>query len=429
MRVPIFRFIKSSPVGKFKAAKSSAAFFFKSKLMIQLGSAVILFVLVVEAALLVSSVQARKAQLLETRRRLELDVREKTGMSFLDLHPGILNDSDISSHLIDYGVEIAVLSLFVSIFVALGTCVVFYWIVGRHIFRITKLNELVTGRPQFFSEDAIPNNELGIMIIKRNEMLSELRDYQNNIETKLDEAKAQLIQSAKLSMIGEFTAGIIHDINNPLGVILLYSKRLSDGSITPEKRDLLEKCGAAIEKSGEKIRVLVERMGRFSRQDLTMTPGVDVLKVIDNALFFVSSRLQTNNIDVIKDMIIENTPSCFGNAHSLEQVFSNLFANASDAMTGTERRQLSIRTRFDKTHVTVEVHDTGAGIPTKSLSHIFEAFYTTKEIGKGTGLGLSVSHQIIEKHKGELRVKSEVGVGTTFFVTLHRFSADESVGG
>jgi len=234
------------------------------------------------------------------------------------------------------------------------------------------------------------------------------------MEKKLQDTQLQLLQSEKLRSLGEMAAGVAHEVNNPLGGILIYASLLME-DLSPDdpKREDLGKIVQEATRCKEIIKSLLE----FSRQSSPKMELTDVNRAITNGLLFLENQATFHNIEIKKELD-PFLPPIWGNAGQLKQVFMNIMVNAADAMHG--RGTLSIKTFFseDRDNVIIEFTDTGEGIPEDILPRIFDPFFTTKDLSKGTGLGLSMSYGIVEEHKGRIEVDTEMGRGTTFRVVL-----------
>jgi PAS domain S-box-containing protein len=235
-----------------------------------------------------------------------------------------------------------------------------------------------------------------------------------NMERKLQETHLQLVSSEKMASLGKLAAGIAHEINNPLGGILIYSSLMMEDlpQEDPRRGDLVR----IVQEAG-RCKEIVKSLLEFARQTEPKMEPTDVNRAISDGLFFLVNQALFHNIHIVKnlDSFLPFVPA---NAGQLKQVFMNIIVNAAEAMHGNGT--LTIRTfpSPDRKTVFVEFTDTGEGIPPENLTRIFDPFFTTKEVGKGTGLGLATSYGIIEDHGGKISVKSQVGEGTTFTIEL-----------
>ncbi len=239
---------------------------------------------------------------------------------------------------------------------------------------------------------------------------------------KLQNTQDELLKAEKLTSLGQMAASIAHEINNPLAGVLVYTKLLSkkvagDTFTKDEALNYLSKMESEVSRSSKIIRNLLD----FARQTEPMLRLVDINQVLEKVLSLVGHQAQLQNIEIRKELN-PSLPRVMADFDQLQQVFTNLTLNAIQAMPNGGK--LTLRSSVVDSEVRVDVQDTGCGIPKESLSKLFTPFFTTKEKGKGVGLGLAVVHGIIERHKGKVKVQSEVGKGTAFSVYL-RIHSDE----
>jgi len=224
----------------------------------------------------------------------------------------------------------------------------------------------------------------------------------------------QLQISDKMASIGLLAAGVAHEVNTPLTGISSYTQMLLDRA-DPEdpQTKLLEK----IERQTFRAAKIVNGLLTLARggQSANERAPVDVNTVVNDVLSLLEHQFRTVNIQVRRDLCAV-PPVVFGTEHKLQQVFLNLFINARDAMP--RGGWLSVTTRAAGEWATVEVGDTGAGIPADHLSRIYDPFFTTKALGQGTGLGLSITYGIVGEHDGSITCDSRPGEGTRFTLTL-----------
>ena len=228
---------------------------------------------------------------------------------------------------------------------------------------------------------------------------------------ELRDTQAQLIQAEKLAALGELSAGVAHEINNPLHIIQAYTEYL--GSQAAPDDPILEFL-EPMRESMDRIGRLVAQLRDFSRPAGGEWKPIDLHRALDNVLRLVNKELMHNKIEV-QGPESRQLPTTMGDARQLEQVFLNLILNARDAMPGGGR--LTISARAQDTQIQIRFADTGTGIPEDALPHIFEPYYTTKE-DRGTGLGLAICQRIITQHGGQISVTTQVGRGTAFLIQL-----------
>ncbi len=231
--------------------------------------------------------------------------------------------------------------------------------------------------------------------------------------------EAQLMHSDKLADIGEMAAGVAHELNSPMTVIIGNSQMIiRDGGIEENNVELLQdiiNCGLRCKK-------IIQNLLTFSRQDQRPMARTNLNKVVQSVLSLIQYQINRNNID-IKLNLDTLLPDVLANEQQLGQVIINLLLNARDALeNSTGDKQITITTGVRKTnadeYVTVKVNDNGEGIPLEHIKKIFNPFFTSKEANRGTGLGLSVSLGIAEAHGGTIEVTSTPGLGSCFTLVI-----------
>jgi two-component system, NtrC family, sensor kinase len=285
-----------------------------------------------------------------------------------------------------------------------------------------------------------------------NRALKAERERQEELIGKLAQAQSQLLQSEKLAAIGQLAAGVAHEINNPvgfvnsnLGTLRHYLEQLmetidayeaSEGELRAETRSALaelkqridlaflrEDAAALVTESTEglqRVTRIVQDLKDFSHVDESELQWANLEQGLDSTLNVAWNELKYK-AEVVKEYGGIPEVECI--ASQINQVFMNLLINAAQAIA--ERGTITLRTAQQGDHVHIEIADTGCGINPDHLKRIFDPFFTTKPVGKGTGLGLSLAYGIIRKHGGGIDVSSELGVGTTFRITLPIHAADE----
>ncbi len=224
------------------------------------------------------------------------------------------------------------------------------------------------------------------------------------------------LQAERLTAMGKLAGEIAHEINNPLGGIMLYGNLLKED--LPAESPLLEYVDKII-KLATRCRIIAKALLNFGRPEDGLEEWVDLNRVLQDMFSLIADHRLFREIDIHWELASE-IPLVQGNRSQLEQVVLNLIINAGEAMEG--RGVLTLRTYASEEDdlVILEVKDTGPGIPKEMVSRIFEPFFTTKTGGKGTGLGLAICHGIVKRHGGEIEVESEPGEGALFRVKLPR---------
>jgi PAS domain S-box-containing protein len=242
------------------------------------------------------------------------------------------------------------------------------------------------------------------------------------IQAELERQRQILHQNEKMSALGSLLAGVAHELNNPLSVVVGHAGLLEE--LAPEE---------ATRERAVKIRTAADRCARIVRTFLAMARSqprqrgpVQLNATIEEALEIVAYGLRTADIEVIRELE-PDLPPVWGDDDQLHQVFANLFVNAQQALQEIAGpRRLRVTTRHDPSRVSVEVADNGPGIPAEIAPRIFDPFFTTKPRGVGTGVGLSVCHGIVSAHEGEIRLVSRPGEGARFVVRLPCSGGDRS---
>ena len=273
------------------------------------------------------------------------------------------------------------------------------------------------------------------MVIDLRSSHEELENYSRHLEEKvlertadleeanktLRETQAQLIQASKMAAMGQFGAGVAHELNQPLAGISGYTDLLL---LKMEEDSPQWRYAKKIEDQVTRMTKIINNLRTFARQSKFEYAEVDINQPIDDALMLLGEQLRSHNIKVKRDLT-SDLPKVHADANQLEQVFLNLISNAKDAMDVMGSGTLTIHSRAlaDTDFVEVYVADTGTGMEKSVINDIFNPFFTTKDVGKGTGLGLSISLGIIEDHRGKIEVHSAQGKGTVFRVALPKMES------
>jgi two-component system NtrC family sensor kinase len=233
-------------------------------------------------------------------------------------------------------------------------------------------------------------------------------------DEELKKRTEQVMESKRLATLGRLAAGVAHEINNPLGGILVYGHLLVEDT---EEQDPRKSNMEKIVREATRCKHIVKGLLEFARQAHPKVEQADVNQILNSALHLLEGQGVFQHVRLIRELS-PSLPPILADRSQIEQVFTNILQNAAEAME--EGGILTVTSAFsqDGHFVQVNIADTGPGIPEEHVEKIFEPFFTTKEVGHGTGLGLAISYGIIERHEGRLSVQSEEGKGTMFSIQL-----------
>lgn len=295
--------------------------------------------------------------------------------------------------------------------------------------RLLKMTEAYQMGDVLPSVSEASKNEIGQLSLSLSNMLKRLDDNKNereayisnleNINQELQKAQTEIIRSEKLASVGRLSAGIAHEIGNPLGIILGYLEIIRKGQIDQEERtDFLNR----IETEILRINLIIKQLLDFSRPATGIPEEVNVHQMIAKTIDMLKPQPMMEGIEV--ELLLDAGENIVhADPNQLQQVLVNILINAADVLAGEDQpenrdKRLVIKSRASGRDMELRFMDNGPGIPVEQLDHIFDPFYTTKEPGKGTGLGLSVCYRIIEGLNGKIYAESEPGKGTTIVVRV-----------
>jgi signal transduction histidine kinase len=252
--------------------------------------------------------------------------------------------------------------------------------------------------------------------IKLRDEIGELGKAFNKMIDDLKETQAQLIQAEKMGALGQLAAGVAHEIKNPLAIIIQGIEFIRS-SISSDKMllDAVNRIKEATVRADKIVRDLLN----FSKQTSVAFEEVDILNIINESISLIEYQLGPKNIKIIRDLP-PSLPKIKGDITQLKQIFINIILNAVDAMPegGTITIKAEEVEKEGNKYIRISVKDTGTGIPEEILQKVFDPFFTTKKKEKSAGLGLSVTKGLVEKHGGNIEIKSKVGEGTTVIIEL-----------
>jgi len=259
--------------------------------------------------------------------------------------------------------------------------------------------------------DTIQKDEIAELSETFNLMASSLKERDERLK---EYTQQQIMKSERLATLGQLAAGVAHEINNPLGAILMYSHlSLEEMGTDDPRRKNLEKVTSEATRCKNIVRGLLD----FARQSEPHVEEADANEIINRTLSVLQNQVQFQNI-TITTRLSESLPKVMMDCGQIQQVFTNIILNAAEAIEGPGEVVVSSKIAENGQSIEIEFTDTGCGISRENIEKIFDPFFTTKEVGRGTGLGLAVSYGIVARHKGSILVNSSPGKGTTFIVRL-----------
>jgi signal transduction histidine kinase len=281
-----------------------------------------------------------------------------------------------------------------------------------------KKRALEAGAKDFLTK---PFDRLEVMLRIRNlldtrALYLDLERHNRSLEQVVAERTQRLIQSEKVATMGSLLAGVAHELNNPLAIVMGQAHLLRGSAREPALIQRAEKILAGADRCARIVRNFLA----LARQQPPERGDVRVNLIVHETIELLGYDLRTSNVEVVLDLA-DDVPATWADGHQMQQVVVNLLANAIQAMRPIETpRRLTITTRLERApaRICVEVADSGPGIPPEVQARIFEPFFTTKPQGEGTGLGLSLCRRTLEEHGGTITIESEVGRGATFRLEL-----------
>lgn len=258
--------------------------------------------------------------------------------------------------------------------------------------------------------------------------LAEINQFTQNLETKVEErtqqlkaAQKKLLQSDRLASLGQLSASVAHEINNPVSGVLnlsmLLQRMLKDDGIPQSRIPEFRRYLGQVTSETARVGRIVSDLLAFSRRGKPQRAPADLNKILRMTLSLVEHKMKLSNV-AVDTTLCEDLPAAPCDSSQIQQVVLNLVLNAAEATQSKAERRVTVSTAKGEGCVLLHVSDNGEGILPENLAKIFDPFFTTKPEGKGVGLGLAVSYGIIEAHGGDIEVKSTVGEGTTFSVSL-----------
>jgi len=254
-------------------------------------------------------------------------------------------------------------------------------------------------------------DEIGELGETFNRMASSLNERDEQLK---EHTQQQLMKSERLATIGQLAAGVAHEINNPLGAVIMYTHlSLEDMDTKDPHRENLEKAV----REATRCKVIVRGLLDFARQTEPRVEEADVNEILERTLTLVENQSLFQNVKITK-VLSSPLPKVMMDGSQMQQVFTNIILNAAEAIEKEGELTVTTSLADDNEHIVAEFTDTGYGIPPENIGKLFDPFFTTKEVGRGTGLGLAISYGIVARHQGTIEVKSALGKGTTCTIRL-----------
>ena len=316
-----------------------------------------------------------------------------------------------------------VLLLATSLVMILISSVVVWFLVRQATEPLRELRDSAeaVGRGDFTRRVPVRSkDECGELAEGFNQMTGNLEQSRALLEQTVQTLKntqGQLIQSEKLSAVGEFVAGVAHELNNPLAAVVGFSEMLKDNDVDTKNRRYLD----MIYKSAQRCQKIVQSLLSFARRHQPERKPMSVNTMVEAVLDMLNYQLRTSNIEVVTQLS-PSLPVVLADGHQIQQVLLNVINNARQAMENHQTGgRIKIITETLGANVRIIIHDNGPGIPEENLLRIFDPFFTTKKVGQGTGLGLSLCYGIIKEHGGNIKPTSRPGEGAKFTIELPAF--------
>jgi len=326
------------------------------------------------------------------------------------------------------GVEIALIGLFIIFFTRRFVTRPIAKLIGG----FKAVSQMELDKPLDIEDRSEELDELArsfnVMRDRLRRALAEINQFTQNLETKVQErtqqlkaAQKKLVQNDRLASLGQLSASVAHEINNPISGVLnlsmLMQRMLKDDGVPANRVEEFRKYLGQVTTETGRVGRIVSDLLAFSRRGKPNRAPADVNKIVKMTLSLVQHKMKLSNV-AVETHLAEDLPPAQCDASQIQQVALNLALNAAEATHSKAERRVEVSTAKGDGMVLLTVSDNGEGIPPDNLGKIFDPFFTTKADGKGVGLGLAVSYGIIEAHGGDIEVKSTVGEGTTFTVSL-----------
>ncbi len=326
-------------------------------------------------------------------------------------------------------------SIILTLFLALTVGVLIWFFVHVPVRKITVATKEISSGNLDYRIDVFTYDEIGKLATSFNKMTNDLKDakkeiteWSNKLEKRVEEKTEELkktqeriLQIEKMASLGQLSATVAHELNNPMAGILTYSKLIQkklskDNVIIPDKEPITKHL-KMIETESDRCGLIIKDLLLFSKKQKAEFRPHKINSIVETSLHLIDHHLNLHNID-LKTNFAPNLPQAHVDENQIKQMLLALYVNAVEAMD--DGGLLSISTVYvpREKYISIQIQDNGKGISEEDKAHIFEPFFTTKYEVKGFGLGLSVVYGIVDNHQGEILVDSELNKGTTFTIKL-----------
>jgi two-component system NtrC family sensor kinase len=320
----------------------------------------------------------------------------------------------------------------------IGICIIYFTrrFLSRPIERLIDgakaVSQMQLDQPFVVDESSEEIHELArsfeVMRERLGSALGEINQFTQNLEIKVEErtrqlqaAQKKLLHSDRLASLGQLSASVAHEINNPISGVLnlsmLLQRMLKPDGVPPERMEEFRKYLGQVTNETTRVGRIVSDLLAFSRRSKPQRAPADLNRIVRSTLSLVQHKLKLSNV-IVEANLAENLPAAPCDSSQIQQVALNLLLNAAEATQSKPDRRVRVETHADGANVLLSVADNGEGILPENLPKIFDPFFTTKSEGKGVGLGLAVSYGIIQAHGGEIEVRNQPEGGARFTVSL-----------
>ncbi len=350
-----------------------------------------------------------------------LDPRDKSILGVLDVQMSLATvDADIARS----RRQTVWVSVILVVSVLFVTGILIWTLIRAPVRKLTAGTRAIARGDLDYTIPLQQKDEIGELANSFNTMTRELRKARE----ELGRIQTHLIQVEKMASLGKLCATVAHELNNPLGGILTYTrlsqKKLNSKDLSPERVSSIYEDLSIVADETTRCGNIVKNLLLFSKRQIGEFAVVDLHEILDRCTQLVEHHLKLNDIELVKAYSADGA-RIICDKEQIQQAFLAIMDNAVEAMPDGGTLTIVTNTSHRKKRVQIQIQDTGSGISPSDLPHVFEPFYSTKREGKGVGLGLSVCYGIIERHDGKIEANSLEGEGSTFIIELPLHSVEE----